>query len=98
MNTFQKGALKRQKQDEPLRFTDHCCLVIPPNFSPVLHFASVLLTTCSMRRYLHSFQVAQVFQLLHDSTSIRAITGFDVSPAQFQDNEGDTSKQMQGLM
>lgn len=77
-----------------LRLTDHCCLVIPPNFSLVFHFAGVLLTTRSMRQHLHSIQVAQVFQLLHDSTSIRAITGFDVSPAQFQDNEGDTSKQM----
>lgn len=80
-----------------LRLTDHCSLVIPPNFSLVLHFAGVLLTTRSMRQYLHSIQVAQVFQLLHDGTSIRAITGF-LSPAQFQDNEGDTSKQMRGVM
>lgn len=55
-----------------------------PKMIMVLHFAGVLLTTRSMRQYLHSIQVAQVFQLLHDSTSVRAITGFDASPASFK--------------
>ncbi|KAJ8332481.1 hypothetical protein SKAU_G00422700 [Synaphobranchus kaupii] len=51
-------------------------------FETVLHFASALVTTGSMRRYLQPIQVAQVVQLLQDGTSTRAVARrFAVSPS-----------------
>ena len=63
------------------------------DFSLVLHFASALVTTGSMRRYLQPIQVAQVVQLLQDGTSIRAVARrFAVSPAQSQECGGDARR------
>ena len=51
-------------------------------FSLVLHFASTLVTTGRMRRYLQPIQVAQLVQLLQDGASIRAVAKrFSVSPS-----------------
>ncbi|KAB5558819.1 hypothetical protein PHYPO_G00021580 [Pangasianodon hypophthalmus] len=61
------GALERQQQDNPQKGNSFC---------------RVLVTICSMRKYLQSNQVAQVVQLLQDGTSIRAVARrFDVSPS-----------------
>ena len=68
--------------------TDHFSHPLSPypvktDCSLVLHFASALVTTGSMRRYLQPIQVAQVVQLLQDGTSIHCCIArrFAVSPS-----------------
>uniref|UniRef100_A0AAY5KBI7 Low density lipoprotein receptor-related protein associated protein 1 n=1 Tax=Esox lucius TaxID=8010 RepID=A0AAY5KBI7_ESOLU len=60
----------------------HRLLLSPYPSWLILRFASVLVTTGSMRRYLQPIQVEQTVQLLQDGTSIHAVTRrFAVSPS-----------------
>ena len=59
--------------------TDHLSLYLLTDFSLVWNFASALVTTDNMRRYLQPIQVAQVVQL--DGRTIRGVARrFAVSP------------------
>lgn len=85
------GAMERQQQDNPQKREWFCMwwpqtIALSSSFltdsSLVLCSASVLVTACSMRRYLQPNQVAQVVQLLQDGTSIRTVARrFAASPS-----------------
>ena len=85
------GGQERQQQDNPQKRklfyrwwpqAFSLSLSFLTVFSLVLHLASALVPTGSMRQYLQPSQVALVVQLLQDGTSIRAVSKrFAVSPS-----------------
>ena len=81
----------QERQQQKRKWTIFLFLSFLTDFAVVLHFASALVTTGRMKRYLQPIQVAQVVRLLQDGTSY--VSSHGLLPAQSQEHGEDARRQ-----